>query len=235
MSPHLLNILVHVLAGSAAILLGLYVLARPKDPIHHRRRGRVFVLLTCVVCLSAAIGNALFRFLPLFAVLTVLVSYQLLSGWHVISTRAAGPNRLDAGLLLAAAAIGAMLVRRLFADGAMVGTMAGAAASVMVSTLAALAMLLAYDAARWLFPQRWHAVLWRYEHIYKILGCLFGMLSAAVGNTVKVGQPWPQLAPSAIGMVVVVCCWVRTYRAQRRRLDVIPDRVDTVDAQSVLK
>jgi hypothetical protein len=115
----------------------LVLLAKPKDPIHHRRRGRVFVLLTCVVCLSAAIGNALFRFMPLFAVLTVLVSYQLLSGWHVIYTRAAGPNRLDAGLLLAAAAIGAMLVRRLFADGAMVGRI-GAAASVMVSTLAAV-------------------------------------------------------------------------------------------------
>jgi len=52
---------------------------------------------------------------------------------------------------------------------------------------------------RWLFPKRRHARLWRYEHIYKILGCLFGMLSAAVGNTVRVGQPWSRLAPTAIG------------------------------------
>jgi uncharacterized membrane protein len=208
MTPHLLNILVHIGAGSAAIVLGFYVLRQPKDAILHRKRGRVFVLLTAVVCLSAAIGNAVFRFLPLFAVLTLLVSYQLLSGWHVIYTRAAGPNGLDAGLLLAAAATTAMLVRRLFADGAMVG----AAASVMYSTLAAVAMLLAYDAARWLFPRRWHAALWRYEHIYKILGCLFGMLSAAVGNTVRVGQPWPQLAPSVLGLIAVAWCIVRTYR-----------------------
>jgi uncharacterized membrane protein len=213
-TPHLLNIGVHILAGSAAIVLGLYLLAKPKDAIHHRRRGRVFVLLTSVVCLSAVIGNAVFRFLPLFAVLTVLVSYQLLSGWHVIHTRAAGPDKLDAGLLLAAAAITALLVRRLFLEGAMVG----AAASVVVSTLAAIAILLAYDAARWLFPRRWHALLWRYEHIYKILGCLFGMLSAAVGNTVRVGQPWSQLAPSVLGGIVILCCWVRTYRAQRGRI-----------------
>jgi hypothetical protein len=221
-TPHLLNVLVHILAGSAAIVLGLHLLGtllgKPKDPIHHRRRGRMFVLLTFVVCLTAAIGNAVFRFLPLFAVLTVLVSYQLLSGWHVIYTRAGGPDKLDAGLLLGAAAFTAMLVRRLFADGAMVG----AAASVMFSTLGAITMLLAYDAARWLFPRRWHATLWRYEHIYKILGCLFGMLSAAVGNTVKVGQPWSQLAPSVLGMVVVVWCWVRTYRAQRRCIDTVP-------------
>jgi uncharacterized membrane protein len=219
-SPHLLNILVHILAGSAAIVLGLYLLGKPKDAVDHRRRGRVFVLLTLVVCLTAAIGNALFRFLPLFAVLSVLVSYQLLSGWHVIYTRAAGPDALDAGLLLGAAAISAMLVRRLFADGTPAGAQVDAAASVLYSTLGAVACLLAYDAARWLFPRRWHAVLWRYEHIYKILGCLFGMLSAAVGNTVRAGQPWSQLAPSAVGMAVVLCCWVRTHRAQKRRIDV---------------
>jgi hypothetical protein len=217
MSPHLLNILVHILAGSAAIVLGLILLGKPKDAVHHRRRGRVFVLLSFVVCLTAVIGNVVFRFLPLFAVLTVLVSYQLLSGWHVIYTRVAGPDKLDAGLLLGATAFTAMLVRRLLLDTAVVG----ASASVMISTLAAIVMLLAYDAARWLFPRRWHAVLWRYEHIYKILGCLFGMLSAAVGNTVRVGQPWSQLAPSVIGLLAVLWCWLRTYRAQRRRIDTI--------------
>jgi uncharacterized membrane protein len=205
---HLLNIGVHILAGSAAIVLGLYLLGKPKDAILHRKRGRVFVLLTAVVCLSAAIGNAVFRFMPLFAVLTMLVSYQLLSGWHVIYTRTKGPDALDAGLLLGAVLLAAMLVRRLFLDGAM----AGASASVLWSTLAAVAMLLAYDTARWLFPRRWHATLWRYEHIYKILGCLFGMLSAAVGNTVRVGQPWTQLAPSVLGLLVVVWCMLRTHR-----------------------
>jgi uncharacterized membrane protein len=208
---HLLNIGVHILAGSAAIVLGLYLLGKPKDAILHRKRGRVFVLLTAVVCLSAAIGNAVFRFMPLFAVLTVLVSYQLLSGWHVIYTRTKGPDALDAGMLLGAVLLSAVLVRRLFLDGAM----AGASASVMWSTLAALALLLAYDAARWLFPRRWHATLWRYEHIYKILGCLFGMLSAAVGNTVRVGQPWSQLGPSVLGLVAVAWCMLRTYRCHK--------------------
>jgi uncharacterized membrane protein len=215
---HLLNILVHIGAGIAAMALGFFVLWRPKDAIHHRRRGRVFVLLTAVVCLSAAIGNAVFRFMPLFAVLTVLVTYQLLSGWHVIYTRTKGPDVFDAGLLLGAAIMAAMLARSLFAAGAMVG----ASASVLYSTLAAVALLLAYDAARWLFPRRWHATLWRYEHIYKILGCLFGMLSAAVGNTVRVGQPWSQLAPTVLGAIVVAWCWVRTYRAQRGRIDAAP-------------
>jgi uncharacterized membrane protein len=173
MTPHLLNLFIHVGAGIAAMALGFYLLWTPKGTRRHRTRGRAYAALTLVVCAAAAAGLVLFR---------------------------------------------------LFAEGAM----AGAAASVMVSTLAALALLLAYDAARWLFPRRWHAALWRYEHVYKILGCLFGMLSAAVGNTVRAGQPWSQLAPSVLGIAAVLCCWVRTYRAQRRR----GDCADSLDSQA---
>src|SRR5207237_486710 len=107
----------------------------------------------------------LYRFLPLSAVLTVLVSYQLLSGWHAVHTREAGPNALDACLALVAAALGVWLAADLAGSGA------GRAASgaVAYSTLAALGTLLVYDAARWLFPKPWHGVLWRYEHIYKLV------------------------------------------------------------------
>jgi uncharacterized membrane protein len=210
--PHLLNLLIHILAGGLAIVLGLYLLAMPKGGAPHRRRGRVFVALTLVVCSTAAIGNAVFRFMPLFAVLTLLVSYQLLSGWHLIATRAGGPDAFDAALLLGAAAIAAMLARQLFVAGAMTA----ADALVLYSTLAAISTLLAYDAARWLFPRRWHAVLWRYEHIYKMLGSLFGMLSAAVGNTVRAGQPWSQLLPSALGLAVIAWCMLGQRRRTRR-------------------
>jgi uncharacterized membrane protein len=227
MTPHLLNLFIHVGTGIAAMALGFYLLWTPKGTRRHRTLGRAFAALTLVVCAAAAAGLALFRFMPLFAVLTVIVSYQLLSGWHVIYTKAAGPDRVDALLLAGACASAASMLPHLFGtDGA--GGMQGGQAPVVRSTLAALAVLLAYDAARWLFPRRWHAALWRYEHIYKILGCLFGMLSAAVGNTVRVGQPWPQLAPSVLGMAVVPCCWLRTYHAQRRR----GDSADSLDSQA---
>jgi hypothetical protein len=39
--PHLLNILVHVLAGTAAIVLGLYVLRTQQNRPRHRRLGRL--------------------------------------------------------------------------------------------------------------------------------------------------------------------------------------------------
>ena len=210
--PHLFNLAVHVGTGIAAIALGLLLLARAKGTPAHRRQGRIFVLLTLVVCATGAVGSAFFRFVPLFAILTLLVTYQLLSGWRAVYTRAEGPDRIDALLALCAAAGALGLLPALRqASGE-----AGAAPVVVMSTLGALALLLAYDAARWCFPRRWHAVLWRYEHIYKLVASLFGMLSAASGNLVRAGQPWSQLLPSLLGMVVVAVCIRRAHRARAR-------------------
>jgi uncharacterized membrane protein len=212
MSPHLLNIFVHIGAGIAGMAVGFYLLWKPKASVPHRRGGRVFAGLTLVVCASAAIGNVFFRFTPLFAVLTVLVTYQLLSGWHVIYTKAAGPDALDALLLLGGTAVAAVLLAKLFGA----GLAQDAGISVVASSLAALGTVMAYDAARWLFPRRWHAALWRYEHVYKVVACLFGMLSAAVGNTIRAGQPWSQLAPSVAGIAVIVWFWTHNVRGADR-------------------
>lgn len=206
--PHLLNLAFHIGAGSAAIVFGLALLVRAKGSPAHRRQGRLFVLLTAIVCATGVVGTVLFRFIPLFAVLTLLVGYQLLSGWHAVHTQAKGPDRIDALLLLCAG---------VWAIGLLPALLAEKAGVVVYSTLGALALLLAYDAARWRFPRHWHATLWRYEHIYKMVASLFGMLSAASGNLLRVGQPWSQLLPSVLGMMVIAACIWRDHRARGPR------------------
>ena len=209
-SAHALNVYLHVGAGMIAMLIGLWIQAGVKGTPAHRKSGRLFVAFGLVVCATAAVGNAVFRFMPLFAVLTVLVLYQLLSGWHVIYTKAAGPDRVDALLSVGAAAWTAALVPLVLGSPNREG-----APVVIYATLGALSALIAYDGLRWLFPQRWHASLWRYEHIYKIVASLFGMLSAAIGNLVPHGQPWSQLVPSAMGMATIGWFfWKETRRAK---------------------
>ncbi len=195
---HTLNILVHIGTGAIAILLGLWLQMNMKGTGVHRKLGRIFVAFTAVVCITATIGNAVFRFMPLFAVLTVLVFYQLLSGWHVIYTKAAGPNRVDV-LLCVVAAVWTLGLVPLVLDARALES----APVVIYSTLAALFVLIAYDAARWIFPKHWHGVLWRYEHIYKIVASLYAMLSAAAGNLLPQAQPWSQLVPSALGIATI--------------------------------
>ncbi|PIG28689.1 hypothetical protein CLU93_2986 [Janthinobacterium sp. 35] len=209
--PQLINITTHVLAGSAAIGLGLFLVATAKGTPQHRRRGRLFAWLTLLVCATAAIGNLLFDYRPVFAVLTVLVLYQLLSGWRTVYTREAGPQAVDGAMTAAALVAGGLILLRLQHDAS------GQQAIVVLSSLGGLAAILVYDGARWAFPRRWHGVLWRYEHIYKLLASLFAMLSAAAGNLLRMGQPWTQLAPSLLGLICIAWFWRRQYRQEQAR------------------
>lgn len=211
--PHLFNLALHILAGAIAIVLGLYLLAVPKGTLLHRRRGRWFAWLTLLVCATAALGNLMFGYRPVFAVLTVLVLYQLLSGWRAVYTREQGPQTVDGTMTAVALVCGLLILASLRQD------RSGQQVIVVLSSLGGLANILVYDSARWVFPRHWHAALWRYEHIYKLLASLFAMLSAAAGNLLRVGQPWTQLAPSVLGLICIAWCWRREYQRERQVLN----------------
>ena len=206
---HSLNIIFHVACGGAAIALGFVILATTKGTEQHRRLGRRFGWLTLAVCASAVVGNLLFRFIPLFAILTVLVLYQFLGAWRAVVTKANGPNLIDAALT-ACAAVAAFTLAPV-----VMGAHDGPPA-IIHSTLAALAAVIGYDIVRWLFPAHWHGTMWRYEHVYKSIASLFAMLSAASGNIIRFGQPWPQLLPSVIGMATIIWMLRRTWRRRQR-------------------
>jgi uncharacterized membrane protein len=205
---HLLNIAFHVVCGSAAMAVGFLILAADKGTARHRRLGRRFAWLTLAVCASAVIGNLLFRFIPLFAILTVLVLYQFLGAWRAVRTKAQGPQVLDAGMTVGAAVAAFILAP-------VVAAAQDGSPAVIQSTLAALATVIGYDICRWWFPAHWHAALWRYEHVYKAVASLFGMLSAASGNVIRAGQPWSQLVPSALGIATILWMMWRSWRRQR--------------------
>lgn len=206
MTPaHLGNLVVHISAGSIALALGITILIRAKGTDAHRRLGRIFSWLTLIVCLSALVGLTLFRFMPLFAVLTLLVLYQLGGGWRAGRTRAAGPALADALWTVAAIVLAVVLVGILIREPEGLST-------VVVSTLGGLGIVLVYDVARWAFPRRWHAVAWRYEHSYKMIAATSGMLSALMGNVVRVGRPWSQLWPVPLGFIVIVYFFFVLYR-----------------------
>ncbi len=206
-SLHWFNLAIHIGAGAFGILLGGLILLKAKGDALHRRRGRVFLACVAVVCASAVAGNIWFRFLPLFALLTVLVLYELVSGWRAVLTRERGPAPLDA--LWTGAGIGAtaLLLPSLLGQAS-----ADGAALVVHSTLGALGAILVYDAVRWCFPRHWFAQIWVYEHIYKLIAALAALLSAFAGNTLRFAQPWSQILPSVLGCVLIALFFRRQHK-----------------------
>lgn len=212
LSVHFINIAIHVVAGSIGLLIGFVLLGRAKGTSFHRRWGRRFSLATLVVCLTAAIGSTFFRFIPLFAVLNVVVCYQLISGWRVIYTKENGPELFDGiWTLIGLAATVALVPVLIHQPG-------DTAPVILYSTLGALALLLMYDSARWIFPKKWHRTVWLYEHMYKIISALFAMLSAMVGNVVRFGQPWSQILPTVAGAFVIAWFFGTRIRQSRKTI-----------------
>ncbi len=211
MTPgHLTNLAIHVAAGTVALAIGFSILAKAKGTPGHRRLGRLFCYFALVVCSSAALGTMFFHFVPVFAVLSVLVPYQVIGGWHSAYTQGQGPSKVDALLTLLATALFIALIPAVLRHPT-------EASIVVYSSLGGLAMILLYDIIRWMFPRRWYRTLWKYEHSYKLIGSLFGMLSALVGNVVRVGQPWSQILPSAVGALVIAYYFARLYQLASRR------------------
>ncbi|WP_303746453.1 DUF2306 domain-containing protein [Stenotrophomonas pigmentata] len=204
---HFANIAVHVVAGSIALVIGFLILLKEKGTAGHQRLGLAFLWMTLLVCATAAIGTIFFRFLPAFAVLSLLVPYQLFGGWRAVRTRERGPMRIDAGALLIALLLALPLTMEVLGHGRRL-------TAVDYSAVGALGLILAYDAAKWTFPRSWHGAIWRYEHSYKMTASVFAMLSALIGNVVRIGQPWSQLAPSVIGLVVIAVSFVRLGQRQ---------------------
>jgi uncharacterized membrane protein len=190
--PHTLNIVVHVLCGTAALILGMIQVLSQQGGKQHRTYGRWFVRASWVVVATAALGLGVFRFGAFLAVLTLLVAYWLHSGMRALRIRYGGPTLQDA--VAAVSALGAVVVFLYFLP----SIRSPWVPAITYSTLGSLAMLATYDLSRFLFPRRWFESLWLYEHAVKMIGAHGAIVAAFAGTVLSFLQPFSQIAPSVI-------------------------------------
>jgi uncharacterized membrane protein len=211
--PHTLNIAIHVLCGTGALVLGTIQLLSKKGGDRHRRIGALFARAAWVVVATAAVGVGLFRFGAFLAVLTILVAYWLHSGMRALRIRDGGPTRQDA-----VAAISALVAVAVFVY-FLPGIRSPWVPAITYSTLATLAVLATYDLSRFLFPKRWFGSLWLYEHVVKMIGAHGAIVAAFAGTVLPFFQPFSQLAPSVIWSGLQIGFVIQQAR-RRRRSDV---------------
>jgi hypothetical protein len=207
---HHLNTLSHVSAGVLALLLGLLPLLSRKGSPLHRLSGWLFVAAGCVVLICALIGVIAYPRPGPLVMVTLSASYQYLSGLRALPRFRTAPSGLDTMLALAALTGCGLLLSR------MASGEASWSPAIGYSTLGFLAVVALYDLSRPLWASAWRKIR-AIDHGLKMTGTYFAFASAGLGNLVRDWQPWSQIAPSALGLIVMLLLLGRYIRDNRRK------------------
>ena len=206
---HSLNLLVHILAGTLALGVGLIAIIASKRGRLHRRAGKLFLYTYSVVVTTAIFGLLVFNFRSFLAVVTILSLYDVFSGYRALQLRGRRPQWFDT-LFAATGALTPWIfitaMRHLHRPWAPVLTW---------SILGGLILISGYDLLRNVLPERWLRKVWIYEHLYKMMSAYIAITSAFAGTVFVRYMPWSAVAPSAIGFTVIAGFFIAGPRAWR--------------------
>ena len=217
MSPHLLNIIVHVSAGCVAIALGLIQLARRKGDRLHVRLGRVAVTIAAVSLAAAMLGAVLFRGKTDLIAVSVLTAYQLWSGMRSLRLRHNGRGLVDVIPALALVA-GGVVIYLLWRHG---GVFNWGPARVYAA-MGSLIFYGSYDVVRLVFPRQWRPWLNPAEHAFKLTSLIGALVSVAAAVLLPAQGVVVSLSVSVLFLGLGV---VFAVRAARYALGVRPSAV----------
>jgi hypothetical protein len=203
-----INLAVHIGMGAAGLLCGLVPLSSSKGGSLHRRSGRVFVVLAGVVLGTALLADIFLREPLGLLAATFSAVYQYVGGLRALALRNRAPTAVDTWLACAALAGCAWIV---LSKGA--GTTSWTP-MLAYSTAAYVACIALYDLSRPLWAAHWRRCARPLDHGLKMTGCYFAMLSSGAGNLLKHLQPWSQVIPSTLGVVVMLAL-LASYLARR--------------------
>lgn len=204
---NLLNVFLHVAAGSVLLIVGLIPMFTQKGSAVHVKFGRIYKYLYVVTLFTAIIGVIFFRSPPSLAMVTYGATYGYLSAIRAVTIKTSGPLLLDNILAVIAILTGLFLLTQMQGNHTASFPAAlgyGTAGFVMTHAL--------YDLSRNFWRQVWSNKAWAADHGIKIVSSYFALASAASGNLIRDFQPWSQIGPSILGALLAVILVIVFYR-----------------------
>ncbi len=208
---HTLNIIIHVVSGSVAILGGFIVLARRKGDQRHRFGGRIVVGIIMITVASALFGALMFRARPDLIGISILVAYQLWSGVRALHLKDNGRRLLDfiPALMMLMGGV-AMLI------------LSGSGASffwesaLVKAVIGAMLVYGGYDVVKVILPRHWRVWLNPAEHAYKMSGLIGVLITVALATLLKDQVALTAIAASGVASVAALVFAVRAAMRARR-------------------
>jgi len=195
---HIVNILLHILGGSAALLAGMLALLSRKGSRLHIRAGRVFIYAYVLIVITAILGIVVFEFRSFLAVATIASAYDVFAGYRALRLRGRRPQAADI-----LASILAMIAPGIFLF-AMHVLHKPWSPALTWSVLGGILALSAYDLARLWLPLRWLQRAWLHEHLYKMLAAYIAITATAGATIFPHFQPWSALIPVILGEAATI-------------------------------
>lgn len=193
----LVNIYTHLIVGGLLLVLGIVPIAFPKGGYWHKRIGRVYVSLYVIVLATAIMGVIFFRSQPALMAITLAALYGYISGTRSLKIKSSGPQLIDNLIAMGAIMISASMLIIMSRNGSASWSPVMGYSVIGITITHAL-----YDLSRNFWVAIWTKKVWPIDHGYKMIGSYFALASAGSGNLIRDFQPWSQIAPSIIGVII---------------------------------
>jgi len=200
---HHINIAIHVLAGSIALMAGLAALIARKGAFWHIRFGRYFTKAVVIVIVTALFGVLVFKRNNFLLVITLLSAYNCYSGLRALKLRGQKPKYYDylAPMLVMGAAcyyLNYINSIGMYWD-----------ATVTFSTIGALFVMTVYDLSKVFLSINFLKRAVMYEHVYKMVSAFIALASAFSGTVFPQYKPYSQVLPSVFGFAYIFVIFIR--------------------------
>ena len=208
-SMHPINIFVHVVSGTIALLTGCIALGVKKNSLFHKRFGNYFMVSIMIVVATGILGVLVFKRNSFLLLITLLSFYQAYSGYRMVKEKSNTFYGIDFGIQLVVISTAIYFWKYLLAKEDQMWS-----PIIIYSTLSYLFLVIFYDWIRYRFPKHWYTSLWRYEHMAKMIGALSAISSAFLGTILPDYQPFSQLTPSVLGCLLMLIMGLRIQKTQ---------------------
>lgn len=202
---HVSNIIVHVISGTIALIVGFLILFKRKGTILHIQLGYMFVYCIILVVTTGAFGVIVFKRNLFLLLITVLAAYNTYSGFRILKEKSNRFYMKDLFVMLGALALALVFMYYLKSIGFYWNPV------VIYSGVGYLLLVVSYDAFRYCIPRSKYGNLWRYEHSSKMISAMGALLSAFVGTLLPDHKPYSQIFPSLLMTLIMIFFNLKIY------------------------
>jgi hypothetical protein len=202
---HLSNIIVHVISGTLALIVGFLILLKTKGTSLHRKLGYSFMYCMIIVVVTGAFGVIVFKRNLFLLLITVLAAYNTYSGFRILKEKSNRFYMKDLLAMLAALTIALVFIYYLKFIGFYWNPV------VIYSGVGYLLLVVSYDVFRYFIPVSRYGNLWRYEHSSKMISAMGALLSAFIGTILPDFKPYSQILPSLFMTLVMIFFNIKIY------------------------